>query len=488
MLLSELLRDVDFENFRGTEGIEIDMVAYNSKHIKPGGLFVAIRGFQADGHDYVPQAVQAGARAVVVERSVDVPPHVATVQVRNGRQALARLAANWYAEPSQKLTLYGVTGTNGKTTTTWMIRSILAHAGRVTGLIGTTGYFIQDRMVPSRHTTPESLDLQQLLSDMYTHGVQDVVMEVSSHALKLHRVDAIRFAGAVFTAMGRDHLDFHPTLDDYLQSKLRLFDNLTENGCAIINHAVLTEFNLSLPAVHAFGSQSDLPIHYRNVRLTAAGSYFDLHLPPAHQPACVIPIFVPIPGRFNIDNAVAAASVLWLQGYTPDVIKNGLADLPQVPGRFERVEIERPFAVIVDFAHTPDALENVLQTAREFTENRLWVVLGAGGDRDRGKRPEMGRIAANYADRVVLTSDNPRTEDPLIILKDIQAGIGGTPFDTIADRRAAIRHALSQAQAGDTILIAGKGHESYQEIHGVRYPFSDQDVVREFFNITGASA
>ncbi len=480
MRLKELLAGVEIEYFRGAEGIEIDMLAYNSKKVKPGGLFVAIQGFQTDGHKYLPQAIAAGAQVVVVEKPVDVPHGVTVIRVNDGRQALARLAANWFnplqANKVRNLRVFGITGTNGKTTTAWMIRSILNRTGRKTGLIGTTGHFILNQKIQSQHTTPESLDLQELLAKMREKDVQDVVMEVSSHALKLHRVDYIDFVCGVLTTIGRDHLDFHPDFEDYVKSKKLLFEKLTKNGYAVINE---DNSNLGFDnssSVIYFGSGKTNVVHFENLKLTSRGSEFDLILNDVRAP-----LRLPLPGRFNVNNAMAAASAAYSTGVAIDAIKKGLEQMIQVPGRFERIECNQSFTVIVDFAHTPDALKNVLQTAKEFTNGSLWLIFGAGGDRDRGKRPLMGRVAMNLADQIVLTSDNPRSEKPRAIIADIKAGIDDRAnYRIIEDRRQAIEFALKKAGPYDTILIAGKGHENYQEIKGVRYPFSDRDIIRDF--------
>lgn len=484
MRLDQLLEGVSIEHFRGTTEIEIEMVAYDSRQVKNGGVFVAISGFQQDGHDYIPQALANGARAVVVEYPVDVPDEVSLIRVENSRAALAQLASNWFDAPSQKLTLFGITGTNGKTTTTWMIRSILDRLGYKTGLVGTTGYFVDKKRIKSRHTTPESLDLQALFQYMLNSEVTHAAMEVSSHALKLHRVDGVDFNCAVLTTIGYDHLDFHTDLADYIRSKRILFDQAAAQCALILNGDPDLHGHFPYSRAKTFGFADTDWVHAANVTLTETGSLIDLIIGSEKRSARI-----PIPGRYNVLNALAAAAAVASQGIEIDAIVEGLAHLPQVPGRFERIPTDWPFTVIVDYAHTPDALENVLQTAREITTNRLCVVFGAGGDRDRSKRPEMGLAADRFADRIIITTDNPRTEKPEAIINDIIGGIyskGKTAV--IVDRRTAIEEALSQAEAGDTIVIAGKGHEDYQEIDGVRYHFSDQMIVRHYFHALEAGS
>ncbi len=503
MKLQELLQGIEIDHFRGPEGIEIDMLAYDSRQIKPGGLFVAMRGFKTDGHRYISQAVQAGARAIVVEEPVELPNTVACIQVQDSRRTMAQLATNWYRKSIRRLRLIGVTGTKGKTTTTWMIRSILTQAGRQTGLTGTIGNFFLDQKLKASHTTPESLDLQRLLADMQYKGVQDVVMEVSSHALKLHRVDGLEFACAVLTKIARDHLDFHPDVDDYVQSKRLLFDKLDRyQRTVIFGQTPYPVFQID--GALYFGNDPTFAAHCEDVRLLPEGTQVTLVIRRKKlamdsddaadmwqqksfrdfqsNDEIRISVRLPLPGNFNVLNALAAAGAAVLLGIAPEAIKAGLEQMPQVPGRFERVAVAAPFSVIVDYAHTPDALENVLQTAREFTAGKLWVVFGAGGDRDRGKRPLMGRAASDLADEVIITTDNPRTEAPANIINEIVSGIPANRlYRVIEDRREAIHTALRLAKSGDTVLIAGKGHEDYQEVNGVRQPFYDPLVVKEYF-------
>ncbi|OQY29746.1 MAG: UDP-N-acetylmuramoyl-L-alanyl-D-glutamate--2,6-diaminopimelate ligase [Candidatus Cloacimonetes bacterium 4572_55] len=480
MRLDKLLDKVAVEEIRGTENADIAMLAYHSGQIEHGGLFVAIRGFQTDGRRYIPQAIARGAAAIVADGPVHVPSDAIVIRVKESRRALARLAANWYGylNKNQPNTprLFGVTGTNGKTTTTWMIRSILNHAGRRTGLIGTTGYFVLDRKIDAPHTTPESLDLYELLALMREERVQDVVIEVSSHALKLHRVDCLQFDSAILTGIGRDHLDFHPDFEDYIRSKLTLFDKLKTNSPGVVNRKLIDRFDeIRDRPIFDFGQDENAQIWADRLTLTADGSLFDLILP-GEKP---MRIHLPLPGRFNVDNCLAAAASCRLAGVSMEEVRQGLEQMRPVPGRFERVISSRLAHVIVDYAHTPDALENALQTACEITEGSVWVVFGAGGDRDKGKRWEMGKAAAKFADRIILTTDNPRSEEPMKIVQDIQAGIPtSAACETILDRKDAIEFALQRSEAGDTVLIAGKGHESYQEIHGVRRPFSDQKIAQ----------
>jgi len=466
---------------------EILGVAYDSRKVAPGEIFVAIPGLKQDGRRYVEDALARGATAVVLEGADLLEGRsVARVLVGSARAALARLADAYFGHPSGSLTAIGITGTNGKTTTSYLVDGLLAAQGRRTGLIGTVQYRIGALSIPAGQTTPEALETQQLLRRMVDEGVTGVAMEVSSHALALSRVEGIDFDVAVFTNLTQDHLDFHVTMDAYRDAKRHLFALLAA-GHKPTRTAVVNADDASGLAMVA-----DLPLHTltygvrgrADVRPTrwssgAEGIRMNVRTPAGH-----LDIASPLVGEHNVENLLAATGVGIALGMEPALIARALGSVGSVPGRFERVEAGQPFLVVVDYAHTPDALERTLETARKLRGpgGRLAVVFGCGGDRDRGKRPLMGGIAARLADRMWVTSDNPRSEPPEAIIADIVAGIpGGIALDrheTIPDRKAAIQRALTWAGAGDVVVIAGKGHETYQIIGSDVLPFDDRAQAR----------
>lgn len=461
--------------------LRISGITYDSRRVAPGHLFVAWPGFRVDGHQFAAEAVARGAVAVVTERWLE-GLNAAQLVVRDAREAAARLAAAFYGHPSRRLTLIGVTGTNGKTTTTYLIKAILEAAGHRVGLIGTIQYVIGHRVLPAPHTTPESVDLQELLARMVDAGVSHCVMEVSSHAVALKRVEQCRFAAGVFTNITQDHLDFHPTFADYRRAKAGFFAQLDpgwSRSVAIVNgddpHAPDIEAACRVP-VHRYGILHEAPYRAQDVKLLPGGLSFT-----AQTPRGTLPLHLKLAGRFNVYNSLAALAVGQWAGVELRAIRQGLEQVQGVPGRFEKVDLGQPFTVLVDYAHTPDSLENVLKAARPFTENRLWVVFGCGGDRDRGKRPLMGQVAGRLADRVIITSDNPRSEEPEAICREILAGLredGGLPdgaVQVIVERREAIRCAVAQAEPGDSIVIAGKGHETYQIFRDRTIHFDDRE-------------
>lgn len=465
----------------------IHALAHDSRKVGPGTLFFCIPGATTDGHDYAAQAVERGAVALVAEHAVE-GGGVPVLLVPDAKKAAETIAPWFYGEPGKRLRLIGVTGTNGKTTTTHIIREIFNRAGRPTGVIGTLHVLIGDRVIPVKNTTPDVLDLQATLAEMVEAGMQYAAMEVSSHALALGRVAGCEYDAAVFTNMTQDHLDFHQTLENYRDAKALLFSGLggqetvKGNKNAIANLDDATGRFMLDAAVHA------RPIGY-GILQSAAVRAEDVTV----RPDCAIfritgdfgefAVRAKITGMFNVYNMLAAASVALVEGIDAAVVKEALENFTHVPGRFERVEIDKPFSVIVDYAHTPDSLENVLRTAKQFVGGRLIVVFGCGGDRDRTKRPIMGELAARYADKVVVTSDNPRSEEPDSIVQQILAGIKGpearSKTEAITNRYDAIRYALESAQAGDVILIAGKGHETYQILADRTIHFDDREVVRE---------
>jgi UDP-N-acetylmuramoyl-L-alanyl-D-glutamate--2,6-diaminopimelate ligase len=466
---------------------EIRGVAYDSRKVEPGEIFVAIPGLKQDGRRFVEDALARGATAVVLEGSDLLEGQsVGRVLVSSSREALARLADAYFGHPSGALTVIGITGTNGKTTTSYLVDALLTAQGRHTGLIGTVQYRIGAESLPAGQTTPESLETQSLLRRMVAAGVTAVAMEVSSHALALSRVDGIDFDVAVFTNLTQDHLDFHVNMDAYREAKRRLFVLLAA-GRKPARHAVVNADDPSGMAMvvglplHTltYGVRGRADVHPTRWSSGAEGIRMNVRTPAGH-----LDIASPLVGEHNVQNLLAAIGVGVALGMEPGMIARALASVVSVPGRFERVEAGQPFLVVVDYAHTPDALERTLETARKLRDpgGSLAVVFGCGGDRDRGKRPLMGAIAARLADRVWITSDNPRSEPPEAIIGDIVAGIPGGPVldrhETIPDRKAAIQRALAWAGAGDVVVIAGKGHETYQIIGSEVLPFDDRDQAR----------
>ena len=463
--------------------IEASGVTHDSRRTKPGSIFVALRGLTTDGVRFAPQAIASGAAAVVAER----PPETFTpgpwLLVPDARFALALLAAEFYGHPSRRMQVVGITGTNGKTTTAYMLSAIFEAAGVRCGLMGTVKYRIGDREFDATRTTPEAPDVEDLLHQMVEAGCGACVMEVSSHALALRRVDGMQFAAAVFTNLTRDHLDFHADMEDYFAAKRRLFDMLPDAAPAVVNlddprGASLVE-RTGNPVTYAIGKPADVapgPLSF-----SLEGLQFDVRTPKG-----VVPVRSKLVGRPNVYNILAAVGTATALGLPLDPIARGLAQLPGVPGRFEIASSAKDdITVVIDYAHTDDALRNLLETARPLAPERLITVFGAGGDRDRTKRPLMGMVAARLSDVVVVTSDNPRSEDPMRIIDEVMRGVraelrqGSTEALTVIDRRDAIRQAIERAASGDVVLIAGKGHEKYQEVAGRVFPFDDVAVARE---------
>jgi UDP-N-acetylmuramoyl-L-alanyl-D-glutamate--2,6-diaminopimelate ligase len=479
MELRELLAGADVIEITGDAGVEISGLAYDSRRAQPGTLFFAVPGRLADGHGFVPYAVQAGAVAAVVERRLELEPFVVQAQVADVRVAMAHAAVRFYDDPTAELRVAGITGTNGKTTTAFLVRHILERTGMQTGLLGTVKRVVGGVEEPVERTTPEAIELQQTFRRMVEAGDRACAMEVSSHALALRRTDGIRFAVASFTNLTQDHLDFHADMEDYFLAKRRLFaSGHAERSVINIDDPYGDKLAAEFEAL-TFSAAGDERADLRalDVSFDAGGSRF----------RCIGPggeaeVALPLPGRFNVENALCAIGTVTSLGVGLEQAAEALAAADRVPGRFEPVEEGQPFTVLVDYAHTPDSLENVLAAARQITEGRLICVFGCGGDRDRDKRPLMGAIAARLSDFALVTSDNPRSEDPSVIVAEIRAGMGDGPAEIAVepDRRAAIALALGAAHAGDTVVIAGKGHEQGQEFEGGRkLAFDDRDVARE---------
>jgi UDP-N-acetylmuramoyl-L-alanyl-D-glutamate--2,6-diaminopimelate ligase len=488
MELRELLAGADVIEIVGDPQTEITSLAYDSRRVESGSLFFCYPGTTADGHEFAPLAVQAGASAVVVERPLELEPPVAQAIVADGRAAMAHAAVRFFGDPTAELRVAGITGTNGKTTTAFLIRHILERSGVQTGLLGTVKRIVGGVEEQVERTTPEAIDLQATFRRMVDGGDRACAMEVSSHALALRRTDGIRFAVAAFTNLTQDHLDFHADMEDYFLAKRRLFA-AGDAERAVVN--VDDPFGDKLAAEFealTFSPAGDERADYRalDVAFDASGSRF-LCLAPGGEAEVVLPL----PGRFNVENALCAIASVEALGIPLADAAAALAEAGRVPGRFEPVDEGQPFVVLVDYAHTPDSLENVLFSARQLTAGRLLCVFGCGGDRDRDKRPLMGEIAARLADVAVVTSDNPRSEEPTSIIEEIRAGMGeGTAeIEIEPDRRAAIALALDAARDGDVVVIAGKGHEQGQEFEaGRKVPFDDRDVAREELRRSAATA
>ncbi|HEY7830003.1 MAG TPA: UDP-N-acetylmuramoyl-L-alanyl-D-glutamate--2,6-diaminopimelate ligase [Solirubrobacteraceae bacterium] len=469
----------------GSEAVEIAALAYDSRQVKPGALFFCVTGEHSDGHDFAAQAVRDGAVALVVERSLDLG--VPEVLVPSARAAMGPVAARFHGDPSAELRVVGVTGTNGKTTTAYLLRALLEATGERCGLLGTVASVIAGVERPVTHTTPEAIELQSAFRAMLDGGESACAMEVSSHSLEMGRVDGIHFAAAIFTNLTQDHLDFHADMEQYFQAKRRLFmPEPTLESSAPSKPPAIVVVNIDdpygqrlaaeLPGAVSFAIKSQADYCARDVRMDFSGCRFALETPEGERS-----VALPLPGRFNVANALAALAASHTMGADLDTLVAALERGVRVPGRFEPVQEGQDFAVLVDYAHTPDSLENVLRAARELARGRVVCVFGAGGDRDRGKRPLMGEIAARLADVVVVTSDNPRSESPEAIVAEIVAGIDRSETVQVAvDRRAAIKQAIALARTDDVVVIAGKGHEQGQEFEGGhKLPFDDVTVARE---------
>ena len=488
--LGELAALVEGASIMGNAGAEITGIEHDSRKVGRGTLFVCIPGAHVDGHDFIPRAVEQGAAAILTTRGIEPPARegeeIPVLRVPELLPALDTIVPAFHGYPAQSMRIVGITGTNGKTTTSYLIREILRSAGRKVGLIGTIQIMIEEERLPIHNTTPDVVELQNILATMRDRGIDSVVMEVSSHALDQGRVAGIEFDTAVFTNLTQDHLDYHGTLENYKMAKAKLFDMVGRPGrkqgkTAVVNGddaagATMLEHASCRHLVYGIEHGSDIraediEVHGSGASLALRGSFG------------VMPLTLHITGIFNVYNVMAATGAALAEGISPDTIKAALEKFASVPGRFELVDEGQGFSVIVDYAHTPDGVENVLNTARQITRGRILAVFGCGGDRDRTKRPIMGRIAARLADYVIATSDNPRTENPETILDEVEAGvlecIDQKPHERIADRRAAIFRAVALAHSGDIVVILGKGHEDYQILADRTIHFDDRETARE---------
>ncbi|MBB3127359.1 UDP-N-acetylmuramoyl-L-alanyl-D-glutamate--2,6-diaminopimelate ligase [Paenibacillus rhizosphaerae] len=488
MKLNELASALTTAQIIGDGDITITNIQVDSRKVAPGDLFICLPGHTVDGHDYAGQAAEKGAVALVVERKLDID--LPQIVVKDCRFAMAVLADAFFGSPSSHMKMIGVTGTNGKTTTTYLIEKMMSDQGVNTGLIGTIQMRYGGRTFPMSGTTPEALELQRSLDDMTANGVECCVMEVSSHALEQGRVKGTDFRTAIFTNLTQDHLDYHKTMEEYRAAKGLFFARLgnkfahqpEQRKFAVLNaddEASSYFAKITAAEVITYGVENSADVRATDVKVTAQGTSF--HVDTFRGSA---DIQLRMVGKFNVYNALAAITAGLLEGIELENIKRSLESVPGVDGRVESVDAGQPFAVIVDYAHTPDGLENVLKTVNEFAEGRIITVFGCGGDRDRTKRPIMGKIAAKYSDFIFVTSDNPRTEDPELILKDIEQGLkdDSVPqerYEMIVDRRTAIQKAIEMASPQDVVLIAGKGHETYQTIGTTNYDFDDREVAKE---------
>lgn len=481
MKLSNIINGFQWTLLQGVTDIDIHRLQYDSRQVAPGDVFVCITGFQTDGHKYAKQAAERGAVAIICERPVpDLPDTVTAIQTADTRKALAAAAVDYYGHPSGKMNLVGVTGTNGKTTTTYLIKSALeAEPGHKVGIIGTIENRIGDKVLHTERTTPESLELQALFAEMLAENVTDTAMEVSSHSLALCRVFGCDFKIGVFTNLTQDHLDYHKTMENYQAAKGILFE-MCEKAVINIDDPAGGYMMERAAGKELLTVAIDQPADIRaeDIHITADGVSFAVTYQHKKYEAALN-----IPGTFSIYNALGAIGACLFLGIGMETILQGLKNNGGVPGRFQTIKSRRGFNAIVDYAHTPDGLENILSTAREFVTGRIITVFGCGGDRDRTKRPVMGGIAGKLSDYCIITSDNPRTEDPLQILLDVEEGTKqtGRPYEKQVDRKQAILQAIAMAKPGDVVVVAGKGHENYQIFKDKTIHFDDAEVIRTAF-------
>ena len=475
--LADVIADLPGVEVRGPSDVRVASLCYVSSDASDDSLFFCVRGSRLDGHDFAPDAVGRGASVLVVDRWVDAA--ATQVRVPNVRHAMGPLAANFYGRPAEAMRVVGVTGTNGKTTTTFLLEAVFRAAGWTPGVVGTTGVRIDGAPSPFPRTTPEAPDLQRLLAEMAGRDVDAVAMEVSSHGLDQHRVDGVRFSCAVFTNLSQDHLDYHDSMEEYFLAKARLFTPAMSDR-AVVNHDTDEGRRLEDSGVPTltYGTDDGADVRATEVETSDRGVAFL---------ADGVPIRSSLRGRFNVENCLAAFAAARALGIDDEAAAVAISSVRGVPGRVETVEAGQDFLVMVDYAHTPDSVENVLRAARPLASGRLIVVLGCGGDRDRSKRPGMGRAATSHADLSVITSDNPRSEDPRAIIAEIEPGAkeGGGRYVVEPDRRAAIRLALEEAEPGDVVVIAGKGHETYQELADRTIEFDDRVVAADELRAAG---
>lgn len=477
MILKSLLKGLDYEVIKGNEESKVQNIRYDNRKIEQGDAFVCVKGFKVDGHSFIGDAIKKGANVLIVQEDVSVQEDITIIKVRDTRKALAIMSSNYFGNPKDKLKIIGITGTNGKTTSAFIIKSILEKAGFMTGLIGTIANYIGNKKVDAVRTTPESYELHELFKNMVDAGVEYCVMEVSSHSLELDRVYGIQFEEGIFTNLTRDHLDFHKTFENYYNAKFKLFERS--------NHSII---NLDDPyganivkdieergvktKVSTFSIEKESDFKAFEIKSHSNGSEFKVNLEKVEE------FYINIPGEYNIYNSLGCIICAHNLNIPMDKIKEGLSDVV-IPGRCELVAKDKnlPYSIIIDYAHTPDGLENVLTTVKAFTKNRMISVFGCGGDRDKVKRPQMGKIGCELSDIVIITSDNPRSEEPMDIINDIVKPLNYDNFVIEVNRKEAIRKAMNMALEGDVIVIAGKGHETYQILKDETIHFDEREVV-----------
>lgn len=477
MILKSLLKGLDYEVIKGNEESKVQNIRYNNRKIEQGDAFVCVKGFKVDGHSFIGDAIKKGANVLIVQEDVSVQEDITIIKVRDTRKALAIMSSNYFGNPKDKLKIIGITGTNGKTTSAFIIKSILEKAGFMTGLIGTIANYIGNKKVDAVRTTPESYELHELFKNMVDAGVEYCVMEVSSHSLDLDRVYGIQFEEGIFTNLTRDHLDFHKTFENYYNAKFKLFERS--------NHSII---NLDDPyganivkdieergvkaKVSTFSIEKESDFKAFEIKSHSNGSEFKVNLESIEE------FSINIPGEYNIYNSLGCIICAYNLNIPMDKIKEGLSDVV-IPGRCELVAKEKnlPYSIIIDYAHTPDGLENILSTVKAFTKNRMISVFGCGGDRDKVKRPQMGKIGCELSDVAIITSDNPRSEEPMDIINDIVKPLNYDNFVIEVNRKEAIRKAMNMALEGDVIVIAGKGHETYQILKDETIHFDEREVV-----------
>ncbi|EGT3615669.1 UDP-N-acetylmuramoyl-L-alanyl-D-glutamate--2,6-diaminopimelate ligase [Clostridium perfringens] len=477
MILKSLLNGLDYEVIKGNEESKIQDIRYDNRKIEQGDIFVCVKGFKVDGHSFIGDAVKRGASVIIVQEDVNIPEDITIIKVKDTRKALAVMSSNYFGNPKDKLKIIGITGTNGKTTSAFIIKSILEKAGFKTGLIGTIANYIGNKKIDAVRTTPESYELHELFKDMVEAGAEYCVMEVSSHSLELDRVYGVQFIEGIFTNLTRDHLDFHKTFENYYNAKFKLFERS--------NHSII---NLDDPygtnivediekrgvktKVSTFSVEKDSDFKAFEIKSHSNGSEFKVNLDKIEE------FSINIPGEYNIYNSLGCIICAYNLNIPVEKIKEGLSDVV-IPGRCELVAKEKnlPYSIIIDYAHTPDGLENILSTVKAFTKNRMISVFGCGGDRDKVKRPQMGEIGCKLSDVVIITSDNPRSEEPMDIINDIVKPLKYDNFEIEVNRKEAIRKAMNMALEGDVIVIAGKGHETYQILKDETIHFDEREVV-----------
>ena len=482
MKLTDVINGLDILNITGNSDIDITNIQYDSRKVTQGTLFICVKGFNVDGHEFIQKAIEQGAKAFLVQEDIQIEGYT-FVKVEDTRKSMAKVATNFYENPSSKMDVIGVTGTNGKTSITTFLSEILSSENKKVGLVGTIKIFDGEKEVESNSTTPESIDLQRYFSDMVNNNCDYCAMEVSSHSLVLNRVEDTQFKIGLFTNLTPDHLDFHKDLEDYREAKEKLFYkttvaniiNIDDNGGAKIYENIK---NLKTPA-YTYGIDNEADFRASNIKIDARGVSYTLKTPTYEEE-----IFVPVPGKFTVYNTLAVIAACYMLNTPKDVIINGLKNTGGVAGRFETITNDKGISVIVDYAHTPDALENILNTAKEFAKGNIITVFGCGGDRDTTKRPLMGNIAQKLSDIAIVTSDNPRTEEPKAIIEDILKGLDTSKgnYKVVIDRKEAIEQAIEMAKKDDIVIIAGKGHENYQIIGKVKHHFDDKEIAQEFLN------